>query len=452
MGTSDAGCLIIDRQAIVENRRGQYVSAGALSRQGFLKTLGPGLLFAGSAVGVSHLVQSTRAGAAYGTALVIFILLAMLAKFPAFHFAPRYAVATGRSLLSSYRRQGVFAMTFFGLSTLLTVFIGVAGNVLVLAGLTTATLGLELGIFPVAVLASAVGMALLITGHYHLLDLAIKGLVALLTLATVAATLVSLPMIDWQISGAVLPAQFDLATILFVAALVGWMPTPLDVSVWQSQWTVAKIRDTGYQPTQGQALLDFNIGYVATLVLALCFLILGAAVMHGSGVDFKEDPVAFAEQIIALYKQSLGDWSGYVVGIAALAVMFSTYLTILDGFPRTVANFTLLLRGEEEVATMSPETERERHRYYWVYMGVMVAGALLILANFSTSLPALIDFGATVSFLGAPVFAYLNHRAIHGVEVPIEARPGIALRIWSQCGVAALAGFAALYIYLAFLG
>jgi Mn2+/Fe2+ NRAMP family transporter len=365
-------------------------------------------------------VQSTRAGAAYGTALVIFILLAMLAKFPAFHFAPRYAVATGRSLLSSYRRQGVFAMTFFGLSTLLTVFIGVAGNVLVLAGLTTATLGLELGIFPVAVLASAVGMALLITGHYHLLDLAIKGL--------------------------------DLATILFVAALVGWMPTPLDVSVWQSQWTVAKIRDTGYQPTQGQALLDFNIGYVATLVLALCFLILGAAVMHGSGVDFKEDPVAFAEQIIALYKQSLGDWSGYVVGIAALAVMFSTYLTILDGFPRTVANFTLLLRGEEEVATMSPETERERHRYYWVYMGVMVAGALLILANFSTSLPALIDFGATVSFLGAPVFAYLNHRAIHGVEVPIEARPGIALRIWSQCGVAALAGFAALYIYLAFLG
>jgi Mn2+/Fe2+ NRAMP family transporter len=427
MGTSDAGCLIIDRQAIVENRRGQYVSAGALSRQGFLKTLGPGLLFAGSAVGVSHLVQSTRAGAAYGTALVIFILLAMLAKFPAFHFAPRYAVATGRSLLSSYRRQGVFAMTFFGLSTLLTVFIGVAGNVLVLAGLTTATLGLELGIFPVAVLASAVGMALLITGHYHLLDLAIKGLVALLTLATVATT-------------------------LFVAALVGWMPTPLDVSVWQSQWTVAKIRDTGYQPTQGQALLDFNIGYVATLVLALCFLILGAAVMHGSGVDFKEDPVAFAEQIIALYKQSLGDWSGYVVGIAALAVMFSTYLTILDGFPRTVANFTLLLRGEEEVATMSPETERERHRYYWVYMGVMVAGALLILANFSTSLPALIDFGATVSFLGAPVFAYLNHRAIHGVEVPIEARPGIALRIWSQCGVAALAGFAALYIYLAFLG
>jgi Mn2+/Fe2+ NRAMP family transporter len=451
MGTSGAGSLAIDRPAIVIIPRGRYVSTGAASRQGFLKTFGPGLLFAGSAVGVSHLVQSTRAGAAYGTALVVFILLAMLAKYPAFIFAPRYAAATGSSLLSSYRRQGVFAMTFFGLSTLLTVFIGVAVNVLVLAGITVVTLELKLGLFPVAVIASAVGIGLLVTGHYHLLDLVIKALVAVLTLATVAATVVSLPMVDWQVSGAVIPAHFDLATILFIAALVGWMPTPLDVSVWQSQWTVAKIRDTGYRPTQGQALLDFNIGYVTTLVLALCFLVLGAAVMHGSGISFKDEPAAFAEQIIALYKQSLGDWSGYVVGIAALAVMFSTYLTILDGFPRAVANFTLLLRGEEEAATMGQSTERKRHRYYWAYMIIMVTGALTILANFATSLPTLVDFGATVSFLGAPVFAYLNHRAIHGPEVPIEARPGRALRIWSQWGVAALAGFAVLYVYLAFL-
>ena len=31
-----------------------------------LKKLGPGLLFAGTAVGVSHLVQSTKAGAEFG--------------------------------------------------------------------------------------------------------------------------------------------------------------------------------------------------------------------------------------------------------------------------------------------------------------------------------------------------------------------------------------------------
>ena len=37
------------------------------------KTLGPGILFASTAIGVSHLVQSTRAGANYGLALFIII-------------------------------------------------------------------------------------------------------------------------------------------------------------------------------------------------------------------------------------------------------------------------------------------------------------------------------------------------------------------------------------------
>ena len=31
-----------------------------------LKAVGPGILFAGACIGVSHLVQSTRAGAGYG--------------------------------------------------------------------------------------------------------------------------------------------------------------------------------------------------------------------------------------------------------------------------------------------------------------------------------------------------------------------------------------------------
>lgn len=35
-----------------------------------LSKLGPGLLFAGAAIGVSHLVQSTRAGADFGWGLI----------------------------------------------------------------------------------------------------------------------------------------------------------------------------------------------------------------------------------------------------------------------------------------------------------------------------------------------------------------------------------------------
>ena len=48
------------------------------------KRLGPGLLFAGAAIGVSHLVQSTRAGADFGWGLLWALLLANLMKYPFF--------------------------------------------------------------------------------------------------------------------------------------------------------------------------------------------------------------------------------------------------------------------------------------------------------------------------------------------------------------------------------
>ena len=51
-----------------------------------LKKLGPGLLFAGAAIGVSHLVQSTRAGADFGWGFLWVLLLVNLFKYPFFQY------------------------------------------------------------------------------------------------------------------------------------------------------------------------------------------------------------------------------------------------------------------------------------------------------------------------------------------------------------------------------
>ena len=53
-------------------------------KKNFLKSIGPGLLFAGAAIGVSHLVQSTRAGADFGFGLLWALLIAALFKYPFF--------------------------------------------------------------------------------------------------------------------------------------------------------------------------------------------------------------------------------------------------------------------------------------------------------------------------------------------------------------------------------
>lgn len=68
--------------------------------------LGPGILMASAAVGGSHIVMSTQAGAMYGWQLVFIIILANLFKYPFFRFSAHYTLDTGKSLIEGYAEIG----------------------------------------------------------------------------------------------------------------------------------------------------------------------------------------------------------------------------------------------------------------------------------------------------------------------------------------------------------
>jgi len=55
----------------------------------YFSRLGPGLLFASSAIGTSHLVLSTRAGAHHGFIFLWIVLLALLIKYPFYEYGQR---------------------------------------------------------------------------------------------------------------------------------------------------------------------------------------------------------------------------------------------------------------------------------------------------------------------------------------------------------------------------
>ena len=100
-----------------------------------IKSLGPGLLFAGAAIGVSHLVQSTRAGADYGFGLLWALILVHLFKYPFFQYGPRYATATGESLLEGYRKLGKGVLAAYFILNLGTMFTIQAAVTIVTSGL-----------------------------------------------------------------------------------------------------------------------------------------------------------------------------------------------------------------------------------------------------------------------------------------------------------------------------
>ena len=98
------------------------------------KTLGPGILFASTAIGVSHIVQSTRAGADFGFALIPFVLAANLFKYPFFEYGSRYANSTGESIIDGYKRVGNWMLWLYFLITLGSMFFVTAAVGAVTAG------------------------------------------------------------------------------------------------------------------------------------------------------------------------------------------------------------------------------------------------------------------------------------------------------------------------------
>ncbi|HXV80972.1 MAG TPA: divalent metal cation transporter [Candidatus Binatia bacterium] len=425
-----------------------HAVVGSPTQRSFLKALGPGLLWAGAAVGVSHFVQSTRAGASFGLELFGLVIIANVFKYPAFSFGPRYAAATGTSLLEGYRRQGLWALVLYAILTLGTMFIIQAVVTVVTAAIGAALLGWSgfPAVVQLTVFLTIICGVLLFVGHYRWLDLVIKVVVPLLTLSTLAATALVLARVDWAtirlFPGAALFS--DPASVLFMVALVGWMPSAFDISIWHSLWTLARRRETRYAATVNEALLDFNIGYLGTAILALCFVALGAGVMYNSGAQFPDSAAGFANQVITLYGETLGAWSKPLIGVSAFTVMFSTTLTVIDGFPRSLA--TLVSRFKEpELPDQVSEINRS---VYWMALVVLGLGSIGIVGFLLRSMVAMVDLATVLSFLTAPFLAWLNHRVILAEEMPQEHRPGLAMIAYSWSGIIFSTAFALYFLWV----
>jgi Mn2+/Fe2+ NRAMP family transporter len=385
-------------------------------RRTMLMAIGPGLVWAAAAIGVSHLVQSTRAGAVYAFGLVWLVILANLLKYPFFEFGPRYAAATGESLVEGYRRQGRWVVVVYFLLTLGTMFAVEAAVTFVGGAIATQLFGTALSPFGYSLALLAVCGLLLIPGRYPLLDRAVKVIMAVLTLSTIAAVVVATTRADRAELTLMPMLPTSGAEFAFLIALVGWMPSAIDISVWHSLWTLARAEQTGHRPSLREALTDFNIGYIATALIALFFVALGALVWSGSGVEVPAGGGAFAAQLIALYTEALGPWSRPVIALAAFTTMFSTTLTVTDAFPRVLQRTTAILWPAARDA-------RSSDRLYWIWMIVLVLGAVLLMGAFRGQMTAMVDVATTLSFVTAPVLSWFNLRAVTGAWVPEAARP-----------------------------
>jgi Mn2+/Fe2+ NRAMP family transporter len=413
-----------------------------MTNRNIWKILGPGLLYAGAAVGVSHLVQSTRAGAEYGFELLWILILANFIKYPFFEFGPRYANATGKSLIDGYRKTGKWAVILFVILTISTMFTIQAAVTIVTAGLIGNVFHLSLSPVQISGIILFITMLILMIGRYSVLDKLIKWVIVILATSTIVAVVSAIGKGFHPDSQYINHFSWlDKTDIFFLIAFVGWMPAPIDVTVWQSLWTNAKNRQIGYTPKLREALLDFKIGYIGTAILAICFLSLGAFVLYGSGESLSADGVAFAGQLINMYTSSIGQWAYYFIAVAAITTMFSTTLTCLDAYPRVMKEVSVFFfpRANESKNKIDWET--------WLWIILVGSGALVVLLFFSSSMRFMVDLATTLSFVTAPFLAVLNYLAVTGKHFPEKMKPKLWLKVYAITGILFLFGFTVFYLY-----
>lgn len=416
--------------------------------QNFIKALGPGILFASTAIGVSHLVQSTRAGADYGFALLWAVLLANLLKYPFFEYGSRYANVTGFSIIDGYRRLGIWALGLYSLVTFCSMFFVTAAVGAVTAGFTQALFGLgEVGISTVQVtlLLFLVSIAVLLLGRYKLLDRTIKvlGLILLTsTLTAVAFAVGKGPVMVTFSFWSEQALQPRSAAFAFLIALMGWMPTAIDLSAWNSLWTLERIRESGYRPSLRETLREFRLGYLFSALLAPCFLLLGAYIMYGTEGLATHNAALFAHGVIELYTKSIGSWSGPLIGAAAFSIMFGTCIGVFDGFARSAERLWQLWRFPQSPGRLNLAAPS----YYNSSLLLIALGALLILFQFGAALGELVDLATVLSFVFGPLLAWMNLRLVTGSHLAKEHQPGLWLRVLSYLGLLFLSGFALVFL------
>ncbi|GAA0280526.1 divalent metal cation transporter [Alteraurantiacibacter aestuarii] len=403
--------------------------------------IGPGLIFSGAAIGTSHLVQSTRAGAMFGAALIGVIVLVNFLKYPAYRFGVDYSHTSRRSLLSGYRELGKWAPILFLVAVAPLVPIILAALGAATAGIISTLIGTIMPVPPLAALVLLGATLLLVAGGYSWLDRINGYLLVFLVISTLITTIMVVPRVDW---GTLTDFSWTHQTtaLLFIVALAGFMPNPLDVSVALSLWKVESDRSLPEEshPSLRQARASFMGPYALSALMAVCFCIMGAGVMHAQSITPLSDAPGFAGQLVNLYREALGPQAAILAAIAALSVMLTTVIAGIDAYARIFASAMSVMSGKGDDAGL----RRDYVGFCLLFMALASSVLFTVLADFSVFL----DFVTSSSFVIAPVVALLNHLVVTRCAMPDEARPGLVTRAWSWLAILVMAALAVMYFVL----
>ena len=223
--------------------------------------IGPGIIFAGAAIGGSHLMSSTTAGARFGFSLVGLILITNFLKYPFLLVGTRFTASTGMSLLEGFKKRNSSYLPIFLIVSLITGTFTIAA-VSFVSGVLLTNIPLFSNFPPMdlSIMVLVLCGFILLIGKYKALDRLSKLLVSLLTILTFFAviSLITKGSLNNELITTFYNSErspWKLSNLSFLIPLMGWMPCPVELCVWPSLWMFSKNKVSKYKPTIKEAEL-----------------------------------------------------------------------------------------------------------------------------------------------------------------------------------------------------
>lgn len=398
------------------------------------QSLGPGIMMATAAVGGSHLVASTKAGAIFGWQLALLILLVNFLKYPFFRAGVTYTMGTGQSLIAGYGEMGKGYLWLFTILTAISSVINTAALAIFSASLLGIFLPFDLSLAVLSGIVIIACLAILLRGHFNALDGLAKIIMGVLTVTTLIAVVVAANQVQAVPAEFISPSPWTIASIGFIVITMGWMPAPIEISCLTSLWLKRQRQEI--KVTNQSALFDFNVGYTITALLAIAFLALGALVLHGQTESLEKSGIAFSHQLVGMYASTIGEWSRILIAMIAFGCIFGSTITVIDGYARALA--------EAKVQLQNPGKEAASHNSWMLSIS---ACAMVVILFFVSSLMVMLNFAMVLAFMTTPIFALLNYKLVNGSNLPVGLALTKKMKVLSWFGLTYLFGFLVLFIW-----
>jgi len=407
-----------------------------------VRYVGPGIIWAMSAIGQTHLVLSTYAGARFGFDLLWMVVLAHVLAYPVFEFGARYAIATGHSLNHAY-------LEMRGLRWLLLPFLGfmvLAVPFLLVASLGSVTASILLAAFPSVGFATWSGLialgtvVLLLGGQYRWLERLNLVMAAILLVGVVVAFGLE-PPDGAALAGGLVPAVPVGALVTLVALMR--LPSDAGSSILLSTWALER-RDEipGDAPAEAMRgiLLGLRCGYGLSLGVSIVFLSLGATVLRPLGVDL--EGIDLALQLSRVFTETVGGWTFPLFIVIGFVALYSGYYAASDGVPRVLADLVSRIRAGRADGGLA-----------WLrgaHTVLLLAGGFAIAVSLGR--PAfLVLLAVSVGLVGFPLIYGLNLFAVTRMVEP-EFRPHPIIVAVGSLGIVFATAGTALLFYTRILG